>query len=160
LEDARRAIWDIRPAALAEADLPLVVAGTVRDIIAGTSLVFDWMVEGVPYALPPRAEAIILRVAQEAVANVVQHAAARRLQVCLSYEPRGVRLSVKDDGRGFPFDPHLRAYVGHWGLLGMQERAGQARGQLGIQSTAGEGTEIVLSVPSSPRRPAPPVRSS
>jgi PAS domain S-box-containing protein len=155
LQDARSAIWDIRPAVLAEADLPSVLADSARDIIAGTPLALDWLVEGTPYALPPVAEAIVLRVAQEAVANTVQHAAASRVEIHLSYEARGVRLSVKDDGRGFPFDPQLRAYAGHWGLLGMQERAAQARGRLGIRSTVGEGTEIVLSVPANPPPPPP-----
>jgi PAS domain S-box-containing protein len=153
LEDARRAIWDIRPAALGQADLPSAVSGAVGDFLAGTPVALDWLVEGTPYPLDPAAEAIILRVAQEAVANVVKHAAASRVIVCLSYQPRGVRLSVKDDGRGFPFDPQLRAYAGHWGLLGMQERAAQARGRLGIRSTVGVGTEIVLSVPG--REPSP-----
>lgn len=155
LEDARRAIWDIRPAALGHADLPSVVAGTARDIIAGTPVALDWLVDGTPYPLDPEAQAIILRVAQEAVANVVKHAVASRVQIRLSYEPRGVRLSVKDDGQGFAVDPDLRAYAGHWGLLGMRERAAQVRGRLGIRSAVGEGTEIVLSVPTQAAEPRP-----
>jgi signal transduction histidine kinase len=147
LEDARRAIWDIRPAALGQADLPSVVAGTVRDVLAGTGVALDWVVDGTPYPLDSEADAIVLRVAQEAVANVVKHAAASRVQICLSYEPPGVRLSVKDDGRGFAVDPDLRAYAGHWGLLGMRERAAHARGRLAIRSAIGDGTEILLTVP-------------
>jgi PAS domain S-box-containing protein len=159
LEDARRAIWDIRPAALGQSDLPSVVAGTVRDILAGTGVALDWVVDGTPYPLDSEADAIVLRVAQEAVANVVKHAAASRVQICLSYEPPGVRLSVKDDGRGFEVDPDLRAYAGHWGLLGMRERAAHARGRLAIRSAIGDGTEILLTVPTqtADSRPGTPV---
>jgi PAS domain S-box-containing protein len=153
LEDARRAIWDIRPAALGQEDLQSAVAGAARAIISGTPITLDWLVEGTPYPVDPVAEAIILRVAQEAVANVVKHAAASRVYLSLSYQPRSVELSVKDDGRGFPFDPHFQADTGHWGLLGMQERAAQARGRLGIRSSVGQGTEVVLTVPARPPRP-------
>jgi PAS domain S-box-containing protein len=154
LEDARRAIWDIRPAALGHSDLPSALAGIARDIVAGTRLALDWFIDGNPYPLDPVAQAIILRVAQEAMANVVKHAAASRVRISLSYEPSGVRLSVKDDGCGFALDgQHLRAHAGHWGLLGMGERAAQAGGQLGIRSAVGDGTEIVLSIPVLRRSP-------
>jgi signal transduction histidine kinase len=154
LEDARRAIWDIRPTALGQADLPSTVAGSARDILEGTPVELDWITDGAPYPLDPLRQAVVLRVAQEALANVVKHAAASRVQIRLSYDPSGVRLSVKDDGRGFAVDAyHLRAGAGHWGLLGMGERAAQAGGQLGIRSAAGEGTEIVLSIPSSGAEP-------
>jgi signal transduction histidine kinase len=155
LEDARRAIWDIRPAALGQADFPAALAGTARDVIEGTPVALDWVTDGTPYPLDPLTQAVVLRVAQEALTNVVKHAVASRVHLRLSYEPSGVRLSVKDDGRGFAVDAHhLRAGAGHWGLLGMGERAAQAGGQLGIRSSAGEGTEIVLSIP------APRLRSS
>jgi signal transduction histidine kinase len=148
LEDARRAIWDIRPAALGQADLPSTVADTARGIIEGTPVALDWLTDGTPYPLDPLAQAVVLRVTQEALANVVKHAAASRVHIRLSYEPSGVQLSVKDDGLGFAVDAHhLRAGAGHWGLLGMGERAAQAGGQLGIRSAVGEGTEIVLSLP-------------
>ena len=155
LEDARRAIWDIRPAALGQADFLAMVAGTARDIISGTPVALEWLTDGTPYPLDPLAQSVVLRVAQEALVNVVKHAAASRVHIRLSYEPSGVRLSVKDDGGGFAVDAyHLRAGAGHWGLLGMGERAAQAGGQLGIRSAVGEGTEIVLSVPA-PRQGNP-----
>jgi two-component system sensor histidine kinase DegS len=86
-------------------------------------------------------------VVQEALTNVVKHAAARTVHLRLAYQARGLRLSVSDDGRGFSADPGFQSYGGHWGLLGMRERVAQIRGRLRVRSTSGEGTEVVLLVP-------------
>jgi signal transduction histidine kinase len=56
-----------------------------------------------------------------------------------------VRLSIRDDGRGF--DPSEQIADGHFGLIGMRERAAQVGGALSIQSTPERGTEIVVDVP-------------
>jgi signal transduction histidine kinase len=63
-----------------------------------------------------------------------------------------VRLSVVDDGRGFVVDRHFRSYGGHWGLLGMQERATGIGAKLLVRSAPERGTEIVLRVPYAPTR--------
>ncbi len=97
--------------------------------------------------MDPDVEAVVIRVAQEAITNVVKHAAARTVRVRLSFEPRRIRLSVTDDGRGFAVASDFQAYGGHWGLLGMRERASQVRGKLSLRSTPGLGTEVVLLVP-------------
>jgi signal transduction histidine kinase len=91
-------------------------------------------------------------VAQEALTNIVKHAGACTVRVTLSFDPRRVRLSVTDDGRGFVVDPDFQAYGGHWGLLGMRERATQIHGRLRVRSTPGQGTEVVLLAPYVPRR--------
>jgi signal transduction histidine kinase len=83
----------------------------------------------------------------EAIANVVRHAAARTVRLRLSYGLRGMRLSVRDDGRGFAVDPSFHAYGGHWGLLGMHERASQIRAKLALRSAVGQGTEVTLVFP-------------
>jgi len=87
------------------------------------------------------------RVAQEAIANVIKHAGARRVRVRLTYRARGARLTVRDDGRGFAVDPDFRAYGGHWGLLGMWERASQVGARLVVRSMPGAGTRIALVLP-------------
>jgi signal transduction histidine kinase len=92
-------------------------------------------------------EEVALRVVQEAIANSVKHAAARAVRVRLEFESRGLRLTVGDDGRGFTVDPDTHSYGGHWGLLGMRERAGRIGGTLSVRSAPGEGTEIVLAAP-------------
>ena len=64
-----------------------------------------------------------------------------------SYGGRRVRLSVADDGKGFAVDSDFRGYGGHWGLLGMRERAGQIGGRLLVRSAPGQGTRVILLVP-------------
>ena len=153
LEDARRAVWDMRSPALAGGDFPGTLRAAAERAVAGTALALDYAVQGTPRTLAAEVEAVVFRVAQEAIANAVKHAAARTVRVALAYGPRGVRLEVTDDGRGFTVDPDFRAYAGHWGLLGMRERAIQLHAKLTVESAVGAGTALVLRVPYTAARP-------
>ena len=147
LTDARRAVWDLRSPALAGGDFPAALRIAVADCVRGTALELEYGVGGPPRPVDPDVEAVVVRVAQEAVTNVVKHADARTVRVRLSFETQRVRLSVIDDGRGFTVESNFEAYGGHWGLLGMRERASQVRGKLSLRSTPGHGSEVVLLVP-------------
>jgi signal transduction histidine kinase len=147
LEDARQAVWDMRAPALAGGDFPATLRATAEDGLRGAGITLDYTVEGVPRPLDPAVETVVFRVEQEAIANVVKHAAARTVRLGLSYGARGVRLSVNDDGRGFAVESDFHAYGGHWGLLGMWERASQIRAKLSVRSAPGQGSEIVIRVP-------------
>jgi PAS domain S-box-containing protein len=147
LTDARRAVWDLRSPSLSAGDLPAAVRTAAEDCVRGTILELEFDVGGPPRPVDSDVEAVVLRVAQEAVTNVVKHADARTVRVRLSFETRRIRLSIIDDGRGFAVEPDFHAYGGHWGLLGMRERASQVRGKLSLRSTPGHGTEVVLLVP-------------
>jgi PAS domain S-box-containing protein len=155
LTDARRAVWDLRSASPLGDDLPARLRTGAENVLRGTELTLEFEApQGVPGTIDAEIEAVLLKVMQEALANVVKHAAARTVRLTLGYETGRVRLSVVDDGRGFVVDPDLQSYGGHWGLLGMRERASQLRGTLSIHSTPGTGTEIVLLVPYSGGRRA------
>jgi PAS domain S-box-containing protein len=147
LTDARRAVWDLRSPALAAGDFPGAVRTAAEDCVRGTGLELEFDVGGPPNPVDPDVEAVVIRVAQEAITNVVKHADAATVRVRLSFEARRIRLSVIDDGRGFAVESDFQAYGGHWGLLGMRERASQIRGKLSLRSTPGHGTEVVLLVP-------------
>jgi signal transduction histidine kinase len=147
LADARQAVWDMRPPALEGNDFSAALRAALERTLASPAIAFGYVVRGVPRDLDPEVETVIFRVAQEAVATVVKHSAARTLRVVLSFGSRGVRLVVADDGRGFSVDPQLQSYAGHWGLLGMRERASQLRATLAVRSAPGEGTKIVLHIP-------------
>jgi signal transduction histidine kinase len=158
LADARQAVWDMRPPALEGGDdFAAALRAALDRTLAGNALAFEYAVRGVPRTLDPPVETVVFRVAQEAIANVVKHAAARRVRVVLSYERRSARLAVADDGCGFIVHPDLHTYAGHWGLLGMRERASQLRGTLVVRSTPGEGTKVVLHVPVVPAADRPPL---
>ncbi|HEV8453299.1 MAG TPA: PAS domain-containing protein, partial [Gemmatimonadales bacterium] len=147
LTDARRAVWDLRSPALAGGDFSAAVRTAAEDCVRGTTLELEYDIGGAARPVDPDVEAVVIRVAQEAITNVVKHADARTVRVRLSFETRRIRLSVIDDGRGFAVAPDFQAYGGHWGLLGMRERASQIHGKLSLRSTPGHGTEVVLLVP-------------
>jgi len=147
LTDARRAVWDLRSPALAAGDLAAALRSTAEDGVRGTGLALAFETVGPTRAVGHEVEEVALRVVQEAIANAVKHAGARGVRVRLEFEPRGLRLTVGDDGRGFTVDPDAHSYGGHWGLLGMRERAGRIGGTLSVRSAPGEGTEVLLAAP-------------
>jgi len=154
LENARRAIWDLRPAPSAGGDFVATLQAAAEEGVRGTDVGLEFTVAGSVRPTDPDVETVIFRVTQEAIANVVKHAAARTVRVALAYEPTRIRLVVTDDGRGFVVDPDFRAYAGHLGLLGMQERASRAHATLAVRSSPGHGTEIVLLVAYTARQAA------
>jgi len=158
LIDARRAVWDLRSPALAAGDLPAALRTAAEDCVRGTTLELECDVGRPLRPVDPDVEAVVVRVVQEAITNVVKHADARTVRVSLSFEARWVRLSVIDDGRGFAVAPDFHVYGGHWGLLGMRERASQVHGKLSLRSTPGHGTELVLLVPYSVGHESPAPR--
>jgi signal transduction histidine kinase len=102
-------------------------------------------VTGTARRLPTGTEVVLLRVCQEALANVRKHAAARQVRVRLCYTGTTVRLTVSDDGKGFvPSDPGTN---GGYGLKGMLDRVRQAGGTVEVTSAPGAGTEVRAEVP-------------
>jgi PAS domain S-box-containing protein len=94
--------------------------------------------------LPLPVEETLYRIAQEALHNVVKHAAARQVRVEVGRKRAGVRLRIEDDGKGF--DPaHVPA--GHLGLAGMQARATRIGASFSCKSVSGKGTTIEVMVP-------------
>ncbi len=106
----------------------------------------DFTVSDLPpnAAVPPGARQAILRIAQEALANVARHARARHVTMALSgTDPSRLVLSVADDGAGFD-EPQPRSGMG---LGNMRARAEEAHGTLDVASSQGGGTTVTLSVP-------------
>ncbi|MEJ6548574.1 sensor histidine kinase [Corynebacterium sp. USCH3] len=102
--------------------------------------------------LPVAVEAVLLRVAQSAVANVRQHSGASRALITLSTHPDAVRLDVVDDGVGFDVDAvdaslPERAGEGHIGLRTMRRRVRELGGTVIVESTPGSGTALAVEVP-------------
>jgi signal transduction histidine kinase len=89
----------------------------------------------------------IFRIVQEALTNARKHSEARRIQVKFEAEDGRIFVIIRDDGHGFSLNNLETVYGRHFGLQFMQERAGQLGGTLQIQSTPGNGTEVVLEMP-------------
>ena len=95
--------------------------------------------------LPPRIQHELLRFAQEAISNAVRHAKPTVVSVTLRWEPPNLVLQVKDNGAGIS-RASLKKSEG-FGLRNMRARASQIDAKLDIQTAAGHGTSIVLTVP-------------
>jgi signal transduction histidine kinase len=89
----------------------------------------------------------VLRIAQEAVANALKHARPGRIRIALVRRGGVLALTVQDDGTGFDPSQAFVSARGHFGLLGMRERARRAGGDLRVESAPGSGTTIHVTVP-------------
>jgi PAS domain S-box-containing protein len=147
LDDARKAVWDLREPAVTSGAFATALRQIAESGTRGTGLSLQFDTHGVERALPDEVEAAIARVVQESIANTIKHAMARSLRVMLSYRKESVSVRVSDDGKGFEVDPAFRAYSGHWGLLGMKERASELYGKLTVLSAPGRGTTVLLQLP-------------
>jgi signal transduction histidine kinase len=96
--------------------------------------------------LPGDVAVNLYRVVQEALANVARHAAAQRVAVRLTWGNPGLSLTIEDDGQGFfvPDDLHQLAARGHFGLVGLAERAELIGAQWMLESAPGQGTTLRL----------------
>lgn len=145
MTEARRYVWDLRSQELQKKDLPAALRDTTKRLTAESNIETVVEVAGPLRPLPVEVETNLLRIGQEAVNNAVKHAGAHRIEVGLNFETRKVQLSIRDDGRGF--DPREQIADGHFGLLGMRERAEQIGGVLSIDSAPERGTQIAVEVP-------------
>lgn len=99
--------------------------------------------------LPPAIETTLYRVVQEALTNVVRHAAASQASVILDRRAEYVLAVVEDNGRGFEVETAGRAggQAPKLGLVGMRERVAQAGGQFNVESAPGKGTTVFVRIP-------------
>jgi two-component sensor histidine kinase len=147
IAEARRYVWELRSPTLENNDLPTALAETARRLTHETAIQAQVEVNGTFRPLAQSVEDNLLRIGQEAMNNAVKHAQAQRILVNLVFDARRVQLIVRDDGRGFDNEVAENGRAGHFGLIGMHERAEQIGGTLSIRSADGSGTEVVADVP-------------
>jgi signal transduction histidine kinase len=143
LAEARTLVTVLSPAALGSGNLGDALRRVTESTGAEADLLVYAEVTGAVRPLPTGTEVILLRVGQEALANVRKHAAARQVTVRLDYGEDVVRLSVADDGAGF--DPQA-AHSGY-GLPSMRDRVQQVGGTVRVTSAPAAGTEVSAEVP-------------
>src|SRR5579883_3265370 len=147
LTEARRSVMDLRTTDLQEQDLPAALRASAERLVAGTPLNLSCDVAQIDAPLAPEVEQNVLRIAQEAVANAVKHARAKTVQLELSRENGFVFLRVKDDGEGFDASGAFSASGGHFGIMGMRERAARCSGDFTLSSQPGCGTQVEVKIP-------------
>lgn len=108
---------------------------------------FTMVVEGAARKLHPVVRDEVCRIGEEAVINAFQHAHAKLIEVAIAYDASGLRLGIRDDGVGIPPELFARGgRMGHFGLIGMRERAQQIGAEFSVSSRPGAGTEVRLHV--------------
>lgn len=144
IEETRRALKSLRASPLEDLGLGLALRRMTETTTVRAKLELDLTLPDPMPNLSPDVEQTIYRIAQEAVENVVHHANARKLSLRLDTKSGTVTLTIYDDGVGF--DPRDKAISGHFGLVGMHERAKLAGGVLTIESQKGKGTKVTLEI--------------
>ncbi|WP_405913702.1 sensor histidine kinase [Streptomyces sp. NBC_00963] len=145
LAEARRFVRALSPPALEHGSL---AAALDRLCTGGPGPRIRFSTSGTPVALPTPYEVALLRIAQSALANTVQHAGASRAEITLSFMETAVALDVVDDGSGF--DPLLAGTAsgdGGFGLPAMRSRVESLGGTFAVESTPGQGTAIAVTLP-------------
>ena len=147
LTEARRSVEASMPAALESGTLPDALGVVAREWSELTGVPVDVTVTGEVMGLHPEIEVALLRIAQEALANVARHAGATRAGLTLSFMGDVVTLDVRDDGVGFSNVDRAPAEGSGFGLSAMRQRAARVAGSLAIESEPGGGTAISARVP-------------
>lgn len=156
VNELRRLISGLRPPYLEDLGFLPALEVLVREIDKRSEAHVQLTQKGTVSRRDPEIELAAYRIAQEALTNALQHAQAQNITVRVHYEPDKLTLYVADDGVGFalPPQPDRLTKAGHFGLVGMLERATQLGGRLTINTAPGRGTQVIATL--SPRPPTMP----
>jgi signal transduction histidine kinase len=146
ITEARRSVADLRASVLDGQNLAAALHSGAQIWTAGSGVAVKVEIFGALGSIPEGIEQPLLRIAQEAVTNAVKHAAASEIRVRLHVEACKVYLRIIDNGRGFEQGNAFSSVGGHFGLIGMRERAQRVDGELHLTSRPGEGTQVEVTV--------------
>jgi signal transduction histidine kinase len=147
--EARQSLWGLRTIGVGSLEFSGKLEKLALDTAERGKLTPLLRLTPISLADSPEVEYQLLGIAQEAMSNAVKHAGARRLEVQLEQTPGQIVMSIGDDGSGFDMD---NPRFGHFGIVGMRERAREIGADLSIDSEVGRGTTLAVVVPL--RRPA------
>jgi PAS domain S-box-containing protein len=144
----RRTIGRLRPLVLVEDGLEAALREEAKSACNRAALVACEVTSQLDGRLDPVVETALFRVAQQALANVVDHASATRALVAIECSAGGVTLRVSDDGCGFdPDHVQVLADIAHFGLIAMRERVEALGGRFTVTTAPGEGTVVEAELP-------------
>lgn len=153
LAEARRFVRALTPPDLQQGSLAAALS-RLSSRTSAPDLTVQFAVSGTPVELPTPYEVALLRTAQSALANTVQHSGAGRAEITLSFMETSVSLDVVDDGRGFHTNTDTAGAAepasttgGGFGLPAMRARAASLGGTLTVESGPGQGTAVAVTLP-------------
>ena len=148
IQNLRRLTRALRPLYLEDLGLVAALEMLAREISQSSGIHIDFQSLGAERRLSTETELALYRMAQEGLSNVIRHAHAACAGLQIRFLAGEITLSIEDNGIGFevPENPAEFAPGGHFGLLGMHERAELIGARLKIQSTPAEGTQLVVTL--------------
>lgn len=148
LEESRDKVKDLRPAASETAEFAQALASECEQLAQLYAVKCQVSIQGTRRDLHPIVREEGLMIVREALSNAFRHSSANNIEVEVTYDKAAFQLRIRDDGRGISA-PVLEAggTPGHFGLMGLRERAKKLGGHLEIWSKPDAGTEIHLRVP-------------
>ena len=144
IENLRRLTHALRPIYLEDLGLVTALEMLTRETSQNNQLVVDFQKTGQERRLSCEVELSLYRIAQEGLNNVVKHSKATHADLKIMFEASEIKMEVSDNGNGFlvPKSPTELAPSGHFGLLGVHERADLIGARLEIESAPGKGTKL------------------
>lgn len=148
LAEVRRVVRDTRPPSLDDLGLCAALEKQLSHVADASGIHASLNCHSAAAVrLPPAVETMLFRVVQEAVTNVVRHAAATELRVVVTTTDNEARAEVSDNGIGFDIRQAIQRRGRSFGLLGMHERATPLGGVVTVESHPGQGTRVTVTVP-------------
>jgi signal transduction histidine kinase len=149
IQRVRRLSRALRPAYLEDLGLLPALEALANDVGSSLGIPVIVRADGSPRQLSRDTDLALYRIVQEALANIARHAAAHHVWVTLRYRRKELWVSVKDDGTGFipPTEASELSRTGHFGLIGMRERAQFIGARVEWHSAPGKGTRVTLHLP-------------
>lgn len=149
IERVRRLSRGLRPIYLEDLGLIPALQMLARDTELELDIPVSFRSEGDIRRLDAETELALYRIVQEALSNVSRHARAKHGWITVNFEEDGALIAVRDDGVGFqpPDQTNDLARTGHYGLIGMVERAVLINATLDIRSEPNQGTRITAHLP-------------
>jgi signal transduction histidine kinase len=144
--ESRRSIWDLRSTALERGGLVAAFEEQVAACRENGAPRIELTVGGPPRRLQAKVETHLFRIGVEALSNAIKHGAAQRISIRLDFADDAVTVCVEDDGLGFDVPTNGASHGGHFGLLGMRERAAKIQARFDLSSEKGAGTRVAAVV--------------
>jgi len=158
LQDVRKIIFDLRPMSLDDLGLVPALKRYVKQYIKDYGIFVEITIMGKEYDLSSSLIIAIFRVIQESMTNVRKYAEATEVVIKIEYLPNKINVVVRDNGKGFQVEKVTKEKNNKaFGIVGMRERIQLLRGKFEIKSVLGQGTEVILSVPSTAENMLPGV---
>jgi PAS domain S-box-containing protein len=144
----RRIASELRPTVLDDFGIAAAMELAVREFEKRSGAACRLSIRPESLALDPQRSLVIYRILQESLTNIMRHAEASSVAVEMDASPAGIRLTVRDDGRGIASE--MIGAPGTYGLLGMRERIRYLGGDVSVAGIPGKGTTVTAFLPAEP----------